>query len=268
MNKITEITSREFGAYIKGGGDLVFIPAASPERLGPHLPVGARGMIAEIIADKFAEYYNGVSLPLIPYTTLYDDFEGRGSIDMDTALMNRYFTDVCDELTANKMRRIIFISFHQEFYYLCNEYFQDKNIAVAWLSPDKFPHTGLDRHGYELWRFIACLRLAGNKAMIAKVFEKTRKYFGLQPPENKRRDILAMFGNTGYKIQGNEWRFYPVNFGKNLPGEGEFFTMPKDDMLDYAAHKLESWIKSFGEPLAALTEYQEYLDANPFVREF
>ena len=255
-HRITEITSREFGAYVNGGGDLVFIPAASPERLGPHLPVGARAIVAEVIADKLAEEHGGLSLPLIPYTAVYDDFNGRGSMDIDISLMHRYFTDLCDELVANKIRRIVFVSFHPELYYLINEYFQSKNIAVAWLSPDRFqPKSRLDRHGYELWRLIACLNLAGNHEMIDKILEKTRKYAGLTPPENKQRDILAMFGGTGYKMQDGEWRFYPVDLGSL----GD---------IDAAARELDGWLKSLAEPLAGLAEYQDYLDANPFSREF
>ena len=138
MVKLNELTSRECGEYIKNGGDLVFVPAASPERLGAHLPVGARSMIAEIISDKLAELHNGLSLPLIPYATVYDDFNGRGSVDIEPELLNRYLSNLCDELTANKFRRIIFVTYQTEIYYLCNDYFQEKHIAVAGLSPDGF----------------------------------------------------------------------------------------------------------------------------------
>jgi hypothetical protein len=274
MVKLNELTSRECGEYVKNGGNLIFVPAASPERLGPHLPVGARGMITEIIADKLAEYHNGLSLPLIPYTTVYDDFDSRGSIDIEPQLVNRYLTELCNELTANKLRRIVFVTYQTEIYYLCNEYFQEKHIAVAALSPEglcgqaESKARALDRHGKELWLLAACLRLNKNQEMLDKIFEKTRKYFGMKPPENKQRDILRMFGDSGYKTYENEWRFYPANLCGSLPGETEVFELPGDKMLDAAALELEIWLKSFDAPLAALTTYQGYLDENPFVRLF
>jgi creatinine amidohydrolase/Fe(II)-dependent formamide hydrolase-like protein len=272
MPKINELTSRECAAYIKSGGDLVFIPAASPERLGPHLPVGAGNIVAEIIADKFAEKFNALSLPLIPYNTVYHDFEGRGSIDIDVSVMNAYYKNLCDELAANKLRRIVFVSFHEELYYLCHEYFQEKNIAAAWLTPDKFfdlPDSAvskLDSHGQELWRLAACLRMTKNSALLGKILARTEKHFGMLPPVNKALDMMRIFGATGYKTDKNEWRFYPVNLGESLPEKTGAFKPPSDETLDKAASELDRWLDSYGSKFKALKEYQKYLDANPFAR--
>ena len=59
MPRINELTSPECMEYINEGGNLAFVPIGGIERLGPHLPLGARGMVADAIAMYLAEKMEG-----------------------------------------------------------------------------------------------------------------------------------------------------------------------------------------------------------------
>lgn len=270
MPRINELTSRECLSYLQSGGDLVFVPIGAHERLGPHLPLGARAMVADAIAMRMAEKHGGLCLPMIPYATIYDTHALKGSIDIDTGLMHRYLTGLCDELTANNFRRIVFVGFHEELYYLCHEYFQHHHLAVAWIHPDRLFESGaakpLDRHGRELWRLVACLRAIGCEDLLARVLEKTRAEFGAHSVvRNIGRENLDKLGYTGHKMQAGEWMIYPVNLGESL-GQSDHFRAPDSALIEKAHAELDTWLDCFGAPLSSLSEYQNFLDANPITR--
>lgn len=270
---ITDITSRECKAFLSGGGDLAIVPVASPERLGPHMPLGARGMVAETMARLLAKKLGGMKLPLVPYASVCDTFAQRGSIDMDVGLMHRYLFDLCDELLANRFKRIIVLGFQKELFYLCHEYFQSRNVAIAWVSPDSYfeaPGTvasSLDRHGRELWRLVACLRLGGDEAMLGRVLERTKRFFEtFEPAQNRARDILDALGDTGHRMQDGEWRFYPVNVGEGLDQASGGYREPSAERVEQAAREVDLWLDTLCEKLTDLSVYQQYLDTNPAQR--
>jgi hypothetical protein len=272
MPRINAITSRECRHYLNRGGDLIYVPLGAHERLGPHLPLGARCLIADAIAMLLADQNDGLCLPLIPYGTVYDTYALRGSIDVDPGIIHQYVTDLCDELIANHFRRIIFVSFQEELYYLEHEYFQNKNHVVAWLSPDKFfefsgTAAKLDRHGRELWRLAACLHASGQDEMLDKIWSRTGQYFNTyRPIRNISRENLDKLGNTGHKMQENEWMIYPVNLGEGLVNSSSSWKYPEKELVEKARSELLDWLKNLKESISALSEYQDFLDTHPLVR--
>lgn len=61
MPRINELTSPECMEYINEGGNLAFVPIGGIERLGPHLPLGARGMEAVLLPCICGEKWRAVS---------------------------------------------------------------------------------------------------------------------------------------------------------------------------------------------------------------
>jgi len=267
------ITSREFRAFLDKGGDLALVPLGTVERLGPHLPLGARNIVVSAIARLIANSNNGLCLPVIPYGTVYDAFNQRGSIDITPGFMHGYSYNVCDELVANGFKRIIFVSFQEELYYLSHEYFQEHNLAVIYLNPNSFYEmpdstvSSLDAHGRELWRLVGCLQSLGNEETLNRVFEKSREYFHtFAPVVNRAKRNLDLLGVTGHKMGENEWQFYPVNLGKGLEDPSIPFAMPEQALVDQARDELLGWIRSLSQSIADLTTYQNYLNRTTFSR--
>ena len=267
------ITSRECKEYLDRGGDLVFVPLGTVERLGPHLPLGARNLVVSAIAQLLAEKNDGLCLPAIPYGTVYDAFNQPGSMDITPDFMHQYCWNVCDELVANSFKRIVFVSFQEELYYLGHEYFQAYNIAVACLMANAFFNmqdsvaASLDAHGQELWRLTGCLHAVGNQEMLDRIFAKTKEMFHVYTPVlNKGKQNLDLLGGTGHRMSEDEWQFYPVNLGKNLENSSTPFTMPDSALVDQARDELLNWIDSLTLSISDLTVYQNYLDNTTFKR--
>lgn len=271
MPRINELTSRECGTYIESGGDLAVVPVGCTERLGPHLPLGVRGMVADAIAMRLADKAGGLCLPLIPYSAVYDTAALVGSTYIHPDVMHRYLTDLCDELVASRFRRIVFISFHEELYYLCHEYFQTKGLAVAWVHPDRFVEAGgiaaaLDAHGRELWRLAACLMISGQEALLHRVLDKTRETFGQYPViEHPNRAILRRLGHTGCPMLPGEWAVYPVPLGRSLEPIAPW-QEPEAELCEIAAAELDAWLDTLAAPLSSLSTYQAFIDSHPLSR--
>ena len=118
------------------------------------------------------------------------------------------------------------MGFQEELYYLCHEYFQMHNMAVAWIHPDKFffefdgSRKNLDAHGRELWRLAACLRAAGETELLARILKRSGELAGKEPPIcNAGRENLSLLGNTAHRLKPGEWMIYPVHLGIE-PGRG------------------------------------------------
>ncbi|MFR1358297.1 MAG: creatininase family protein [Ruthenibacterium lactatiformans] len=272
MPRINELTSPECMEYINEGGNLAFVPIGGIERLGPHLPLGARGMVADAIAMYLAEKNGGLCLPLLPYGTLYDTYALTGSIDISPEVVDRYCRDICDELRANRIRRIVFVGFQEELYYLCHEYFQMHNMAVAWIHPDKFffefdgSRKNLDAHGRELWRLAACLRAAGETELLARILKRSGELAGKEPPIcNAGRENLSLLGNTAHRLKPGEWMIYPVHLGSNL-GEKAVLGMSERTLVEQAYSELTAWMDGLSGSIEALNTYQSFLDAHSLTR--
>ena len=273
---INHLTSRECKAYLQDGGNLAIVPFGRIESIGPHMPLGARNIVVSAVAQLVAEKNNGLVMPLIPYGTVYDAFNQRGSIDITPDFMHEYCFNLCDELIANGFERIVFVSFQEELYYLSHDYFQRHNKPVIFMNPNVFIDTAygapisatalnMDVSGRELWLLAACLHATQNTEMLQKVFAKVEEYFHILPIDNPGKKGLDLLGKSGYKMQDGQWQAYPVNLGCSL-GECDRFEPPSDAMLDKAKDELLSWISSLTPAIADITVYQKYLNANTLTR--
>ena len=259
MSQLMEITSRECKAYLDNGGDLAVIPCASPERLGPHLPLGTRIIVAETMAAILAEKHDGIALPVIPYGTLYEGHDAPGGIDVPAKLMHQYLRDVCMELRRGGFKRMLVVSFADELYYLAHDIFQRDNLAVAVLSPSNMSGTvidSLDASGKELWRLLACLSHRNDTETLHAVLERnTRLYTPAPPAVSPATQALTRLGNTPRVFGKDEWKCHPVSLGADTP-----------ELCRTAKAELDAWLDAYREPLAALSEYQAYLDGHNYVR--
>jgi len=265
-----EITARQCKAFLDKGNEIVFVPCASPERLGRHLPLGERIIVAETVAEALAEKHNGLALPIIPYGTLYEGYEGKGSVDLPATLMHRYVYDVCMELVRGGFRHITVVGFADELYYLPQDMFQMENIAVTALSPDGFARLadsvaqGLDAHGLELWRFAACLLKRGDRDTLNDVMERNERFYtGVEAQSGSAREAMRSIGNAPHVFAADAYKFQPVSLGKSLGGK---YTPPTEDTYAQALAELDRWLDSYAAAIPMLAAYQQYLDTRDYVR--
>ncbi len=244
--QLMEITSRECRKYIENGGDLVFIPIGSVERLGPHLPMGARTHVACAIANEFAKKNNGYCLPPVSYSTCYNTACLKGTIDINHDILYDLCYDLSKELVANGFRRIMFVGYFKEFYYLISEFFQNEGIAIAWINPDHIPmESPSNANERETSLVAACLKLLGKDDVCERLIEENRKHLG-KFSERKSIGIireLKKFGNIGLLYE-----------------EGDYEVLPaKNIYIEETINDIYKWIDEKNIAVDSLKDYNYYL---------
>ncbi|MFW5787600.1 MAG: creatininase family protein [Halanaerobiales bacterium] len=252
--QLADISSREFKNYISEGGDLAVFPIGKTERLGPHLPLTARNYVVSAISNLIAQNNNGYCLPVLPYTTIKDLGKTPGSVDVSSDILYDLIKDIFNELVRNGIRQIIAVSYLDELYYIVNEYFQDKDIAPVWLSPDRIPVKEDNKHIRETSLIAASLKILGKEKLLNKVLEENEKQKG-EYVESSESSGKAPFMNQnniaiGYQYQENEYEILPVD---------KIF-------VDKTVSAIKNWIEEKNTSVKALREYNYYIDRGRFDR--
>lgn len=252
--QIVEISSRECKKYLSEGGDLAIVPIGSVERLGPHLPLAAKNYIVYAIAEQLARRNKGYCLPVMPFSSVYDTCEQPGSVNTDSKVLTDYAYDVCKELTANGFRRIVFVSFLHELYYVVNEFFQQEDIPPAWVTPEyiRIPEAK-DKDTYFTSLTAACLKLCGKDQLLERLLEENSRKYGKFPrPEALSYPLgnLRNIGRIGYHFKKDEYQVLPV----------------EKVLLDEAISAIQKWVEDNVPAMEALGDYAAFLSRARFDR--
>src|SRR5438105_853938 len=107
--QLGELTSRQCNAYQVQGGDIMLVPVGSVEVLGPHLPMGGRGFVAEAFCRLLAEQVEGLILPVTSYASVSHTYDRPGSVDVPETILNSLMRAVLDDLFATGFRRLLLV---------------------------------------------------------------------------------------------------------------------------------------------------------------
>ncbi len=248
--QLTEWTSRECRDYLLGGGDLAFVPVASVERLGPHLPLGGRLKLASVLADALARRHGGVCLPAVPFATTLETDGTPGTISVEAQAAERYLWEICEELVTGGFRRVVYVGWQSELYYVVAEYFQQHDVSPSWIIPDRIRLPGVeDADVCRTALIAAAYRIDGNEAMVDEIARRSREGAGrTDVPEYLAR--IREVGVLGYRNEIDEWTISPV---PEVP-------------VDAAAAALTGWVDDLEDGLAALGEYNGAIARSRFDR--
>ncbi|HHV96852.1 MAG TPA: creatininase family protein [Clostridiaceae bacterium] len=252
--QMAEITSRECKKYLEEGGDLVFVPMGSIERLGPHLPLASKCFVVYAISEALAKRNRGYCLPVLPYSTLYDTYSGAGSMSVDAKILYDYTYDISKELMENGFRRIIFVSYFKELYYVIAEFFQEKDLPIAWISPDQIPFPEAKDENTRVTSLVAaCLKLCGREDLLERLLAENKKHFGkFKGPLSERYPLseLRKLGRMGYHFKKDEYEILPV----------------ETVLVDEAVAAINKWVEEKVPAVEALKEYAYYISRARFDR--
>jgi creatinine amidohydrolase len=93
---------------------LVIVPVGALEAHGPHLPLGADQIQAEVTALALAERVDGLVAPTIPYGSTPGARRFPGTVSLTMAQLESHVTGVLGELARSGVRRLLIISGHAE----------------------------------------------------------------------------------------------------------------------------------------------------------
>jgi len=256
--QLNELTSRECHEYLKNGGDLVFLPIGSIDRIGPHLPLGSNIFIANALSETLAKKCQGYCLPALPFSNVPDSFEGKGTVDISMETMYDLIYDICKELVENGFRRIIIVGNLRSSmaYYVVNEFFEQENIAIAAASSESIMiKEANDKNERETALIAACLKLCNREDLLNQLYVKNEKYYGRFNPsyaDSKPVDEIRKLGTIGYYYKKDEYPILPV----------------KRILIDEALKAIESWVDDTASAIEELKDYNYYLSRRRFDRGF
>ncbi len=245
---VTEMPSRVANAYLRGGGDICIVPIGSVERVGPHLPLGTRCLVAETLAKMLAEAVDGLYVPVTPYSTVGDTWEQVGSVDVPEETLLVYVRDVVDELVANGFRRIIILTYLDYLRYsLPCEYYEEEDLAIAGVHLREALHRyGTDLPQTETSLALAAAKILGKDALAKEIQDRTRRLLAGKKSFTQLPDYvvqLRRFANLAYEMGPDG---FPV-----LPGKGA--SAAKGERI------LRRMVKDFTPAVDALKEYNDYI---------
>ncbi len=93
---------------------LVIVPVGALEAHGPHLPLGADQIQAEVTSRMLAERVDAVIAPTLPYGVAPEASRFAGTVSLPMHDLDRYAAGVLGELARMGVRRTLVISGHAQ----------------------------------------------------------------------------------------------------------------------------------------------------------
>lgn len=108
-----ELDSRTFERRL-AANPLVILPVGALEAHGPHLPLGADQIQAEVTAAALAERTGALVAPTIAYGSAPSARRFPGTVSVDLATLRAQTESVLSELARTGVRRLLVLSGHAE----------------------------------------------------------------------------------------------------------------------------------------------------------
>jgi len=109
---IADLTSPEVADLVARTRTAV-IPFGSIEQHGAHLPNGTDIIAAELLAEAVAAELPGLYVPFGPYGVTPIHAGHPGTISLRRPTFEALLTDICEELLAMGVERLVFVNWHE-----------------------------------------------------------------------------------------------------------------------------------------------------------
>jgi creatinine amidohydrolase len=109
---ISDLTSPEVAEQIRRN-PIAVLPFGSVEQHGPHLPNGTDIIAGEVVAEALAEELDALVVPFSPYGVTPIHAGHPGTISLSRPTFEALLTDICTELIAMGINRLVFVNWHE-----------------------------------------------------------------------------------------------------------------------------------------------------------
>ena len=111
--RLLELDSRSFERKLSSN-PLVILPVGALEAHGPHLPLGADQIQAEVTSLALAERVGGVVAPTVAYGCAPSASRFPGTVSLDLAELSVHVAAILREFARSGVRRLLVLSGHAE----------------------------------------------------------------------------------------------------------------------------------------------------------
>jgi len=245
---ITELPAREINRHQVEGGDIMVLPVATVEVLGPHLPVGGRMYVADAFATLIAQAVGGMRLPVLAPGPVQGTGRMAGSIDVEEGPLHALVRGVMDDLWQTGWRRILLVTYlDYARYYLPQELYEDRNVAAAGMHLSEMLGGELSARGLgEDSIVVGALRVLGREDLVAKCEEAYARWKKSGKKPAALPEAFAALKKAGCVGVEYPKGYYPLWPGKKLDAEA-------------GAEVLRNAAAERAPALESLRAYNEYL---------
>lgn len=111
-HSIAHLTSPAAASHVAETGTAV-VSLGSVEQHGPHLPNGTDTLIADLIGHEVSRRLPALFVPFGPYGVTPIHAGHPGTISLRRSTFEALLDDICDELVAMGIRRLVFVNWHE-----------------------------------------------------------------------------------------------------------------------------------------------------------
>lgn len=111
--RLLNLDSRSFEQRLSAN-PLVIVPVGALEAHGPHLPLGADQIQAEVTALELAERVDALVAPTLPYGSAPGARRFPGTVSLSMGQLEEHVEGVLSELARSGVRRLLVLSGHGE----------------------------------------------------------------------------------------------------------------------------------------------------------
>lgn len=110
--KWEELSVNEFEKGVVESKGVVLVPIGCLEKHGSHLPLGTDIILAREISLKASEVEKVMVFPFMPFGIVGEVKHKLGTISLSSNLIYLMLEELCDELSRNGFKKIIFVDGH------------------------------------------------------------------------------------------------------------------------------------------------------------
>lgn len=110
--KWEELNAKDFEVAVKNVSRSMFVASGSNRKAWPHLPLGTDLFNIRKVAILAAEKETAIVFPPYYFTQIYEAQHCAGTIAIKPQLIIELLENVCDEISRNKLRKIILVNGH------------------------------------------------------------------------------------------------------------------------------------------------------------
>lgn len=137
-----ELTSEEFAQAVKETGGTCLLPIGCIEKHGQHLPIGMDMYGCRDMAKRIADIEPVIVFPYYFFGQINEAKHCPGTIAMSTDLILKVLEDMCNEISRNGCKKIVFLNGHggnKHFLrYFCQSMLYKKKDYAVYLLEKEF----------------------------------------------------------------------------------------------------------------------------------
>jgi creatinine amidohydrolase len=255
--KWSELTSVDFKRVVDECEGVCLLPLGVIEKHGEHLPLGTDLFTGDGIACRAAEIEKAIVFPEYYFTQIHEAKHQPGCIAIKGEIMWKLLENVCEEISRNGLKKIIFVNAHGGNNTFLNYFVQmlleTKKDYIVYF----YQAWSLSREFWQKWESVRQTDEDGHAG------ESETSIMMALMPDSVKIDYIESSGHAMGRLSHLPGLTTPINWYANYPnhyaGDGHYGTKEKGEMLiEHLVNVLVDVIKTVKADTETERLYREF----------